>query len=98
MPYTNEAGVPAQAGLQTPVYAPQPATSGPVLSAARCLGILVLGLFPLIGLLACLAWGFGRTTAPQKRNLARAMLWLHAAALATAIILLAVWVAGLVGA
>ncbi|NLW78047.1 MAG: hypothetical protein GXY32_01370 [Ruminococcaceae bacterium] len=65
------------------------------LSVARCLGIIVLGLFPLLGLAACLAWGFGRNTRRQKRNLGRAMLWLHGAALATIIILLAVWVAGL---
>lgn len=67
------------------------------LSAGQYLGMLLLGLLPFVGLVACLLWAYSATAQPGRRNLARAMLWLHAAALVIAIIALALWVAALAG-
>lgn len=60
-----------------------------------CLYVLLLGLLPIAGIILCLVWGFGQDTPPQKRILARCILWIHGIVLAIALICLSVWVIGL---
>lgn len=62
------------------------------LSAVECLRMLLLGLLPGIGLVANLLWAFGDAVATQRRNLALAMLYLHAAVLAVVLLGLLLWV------
>ncbi|MFV0412504.1 MAG: hypothetical protein ACK5L3_04425, partial [Oscillospiraceae bacterium] len=57
--------------------------------------LLFFGLFPLAGIAVSLLWAFGKNTDGQTRALARAMLWLHGAALLLAIAGLGAWVLGL---
>lgn len=57
--------------------------------------LLFFGLFPLVGIAVSLLWAFGKNADGQTRALARAMLWLHGAALLLAIVCLAAWVLGL---
>lgn len=74
-----------------------PKTNGSAPTTGRYLGLLLLGLFPLVGLVCCLKWAYGEWTPPTRRNLARAMLWLHGAVLVLVITGLAIWVAWLAG-
>lgn len=63
-----------------------------VLSPGECVAALVLGLLPVIGLIYSIATAYGVNTGAQKRNLARAMLYIHGGALALIIIGACVWV------
>lgn len=60
----------------TPRYTAPAQTEGP-LSTGRYFGLLLLMRLPLIGLVFCLVWGFGRHVPAERRNLARACLMHH---------------------
>lgn len=85
----------AQQAVQAPVEAgaapPERPKAGP-LSVGRCLSTLVVGLLPLVGLVFCLVWSYGGGYATARRNLAKAILWLHGFAVVAAIVGLCVWV------
>lgn len=71
-----------------PHYAAPAQTEGP-LSTGRYFGLLLLMRLPLIGLVFCLVWGFGRHVPAERRNLARACLIHHGLFLLLAGLLLA---------
>lgn len=71
-----------------PRYAAPAQTEGP-LSTGRYFGLLLLMRLPLIGLVFCLVWGFGRHVPAERRNLARACLLHHGLFLLLAGLLLA---------
>lgn len=72
----------------------QAAANGRVPTANEYLVLLLVGLFPILGLVFCLrmVYSMGKVRPAAVRSLARAMLWLHGAGLCAAIIALCVWV------
>lgn len=66
-----------------------------ILNVRQTLFMLVLGIIPIVGLVACLLWGYGPDMPPARRNLALALLWLHGAGLAAVIVALCAWVMGM---
>lgn len=62
------------------------------LTVGQCLVTLVAGLLPFIGVVCCLVWAYGRTGQQQRRNLGKALLWLHGFVMVAAIVALCVWV------
>lgn len=67
------------------------------LSAGRCFAMIVFGLLPVLGVVFCLVWSYGARRHDQQRNLAKAMLCVHAAALVVLLLALCVWVCWLSG-
>ncbi|MDL2323902.1 hypothetical protein LJC61_01945 [Ruminococcaceae bacterium OttesenSCG-928-A16] len=65
-----------------------------LLTAGQCFATILLGILPVAGLVLCLAWLYGKTGPPQKKNMAKAMLWLHGIALVALLVWLVIWVAG----
>ena len=92
LPQAPEAGPRADAEAAqphgTPRYTAPAQTEGP-LSTGRYFGLLLLMRLPLIGLVFCLVWGFGRHVPAERRNLARACLMHHGLFLLLAGLLLA---------
>lgn len=92
LPQAPEAGPRADAEAAqphgTPRYTAPAQTEGP-LSTGRYFGLLLLMRLPLIGLVFCLVWGFGRHVPAERRNLARACLIHHGLFLLLAGLLLA---------
>ena len=66
-----------------------------LLSVGELLKTLLLVLLPLAGIVFCLVWAFGKGSPAPKRNLAKAILWLHGILLIMALVGLAVWVLAL---
>lgn len=79
-----------------------PAPAGNKKSACRAFStaeyfvFLLFGLLPVIGVILCLVWAFGRWGEPLA-PFARAMLWLHGICLLLLVLLLAIWVLMLAG-
>lgn len=92
LPQAPEAGPRAESEAAqphgTPRYTAPAQTEGP-LSTGRYFGLLLLMRLPLIGLVFCLVWGFGRHVPAERRNLARACLIHHGLFLLLAGLLLA---------
>lgn len=63
----------------------------------RYLAMLVVGLCPLVGIVAGILWAYGPDVDGWQRSLAKAMLILHGIALGALVLGLAVWVLMLLG-
>lgn len=73
--YGNAAqGAPYAAGA-APRYAPYQPPVPELLGVGSTLGTLVVAFLPLIGWILLLVWAFDSTTAPNKKNLSRALLF-----------------------
>lgn len=87
---TGPAPVPGpEAEALAPAGAPTPAAWPTV---RQMVGMLVFGLFPLLGVALCVMWGYGPKMPVWKRKLAMAMLILHGAAMVLLLLAMATWV------
>ena len=63
-----------------------------VFSTKEYLQYLVTGLLPFMGLLLVLQWAFNGKVRTEKKNLGKAMLWIHGAGLLLLLCGLCIWV------
>lgn len=66
-------------------------------TVGRCLAMLLVGLCPLVGIVAGILWGYGPDVDGWQRSLAKAMLILHGIVLGALVLGLALWVLMLLG-
>lgn len=91
--------VPASGSAETENKEGAPALPQPpeALTVSQCFTTLIIGLIPLVGLLACLLWSWGGSSSVGRQNLAKALLWLHGIFLCLLIGYLILWVFSLAG-